>query len=231
MLKSFLLFLKDFFFPPLCFTCDNLKKNEFFCKDCLEIILRARIHPPFCKRCGRNLKRHKCKIKLKYLDEVYAIFNYTDKIKDLIETYKFKRYTKISEFFVPFIIEHIEKFISDFELTIPVPLHPSRERERGFNQIEIILEKTNKMKEINYYKDILIRIKPTKSQAKIEDKEKRKENITGAFKVIKKNFIKNKKILIIDDVFTTGATLEECAKVLKESGASNIYALCLATGA
>ncbi len=222
--------LSQFFFPPLCFTCDNLKENEFFCKDCFELILRARIHPPFCKKCGRNLKRHRCKTRLRYIDEVYAIFNYTDKIKDLIETYKFKRYTRLSEFFAPFVMEHIEKFIPEFDVIIPVPLHPSRKRERGFNQIELILDKVCERMEINYRKDILIRIKPTKSQAKIKDDKKRKDNVKNAFIVIKKDDIKNRKVLIVDDVFTTGSTLEECAKAVKEKGALEVYALCIATG-
>jgi len=194
------------------------------------LILRARIHPPFCKKCGRNLRRHRCKTRLEYIDEVYAIFNYTDKIKDLIETYKFKRYTKLSEFFVPFVMEHIEKFIPEFDVIIPVPLHPSRKRERGFNQIELILDKVSEKMGINYRKDVLIRVKPTKSQAKIKDDEKRKINVRGAFKIIKRSGIKNKNILIVDDVFTTGSTLEECAKVVKEKGALKVYALCIATG-
>jgi len=220
----------QFFFPSLCVICENLRESEFLCKSCLELILRARIHPPFCQKCGRNLKRHRCKKNLKYIDGVYAIFNYTDKIKDLIETYKFKRYKRLSEFFVPFIVEHIEKFIPEFDVIIPVPLHPSRKRERGFNQIELILDGLHKRIDISYRKDILIRIKPTKSQARIKNNEKRKDNVKDAFVVIKKEDIKNKRILLVDDVFTTGSTLEECAKALKEKGAFEVYALCIATG-
>ncbi len=222
MIKNFLLSIRDFFFPPLCFICDNLKENEFFCKNCLELILRARIQTTFCKK-------HTCKIKFKYLDEVYAIFNYTDKIKDLIEAYKFKRYIKLSKFFAPFVIERIEKFVPEFDFLIPVPLHPSRKRERGFNQAERILEEIRKIKEINYRKDILIRIKKAEPQAKIKDREKRKINVENAFLVIRNREIKNKKVLLLDDVFTTGSTLEECARALKERKAFKVYALCLAT--
>ncbi|MEN3044979.1 MAG: ComF family protein [Candidatus Hydrothermales bacterium] len=220
----------NFFLPPLCMTCDNLKDGEFFCKDCLTDILRSRIFPPFCKNCGRNLKKHRCFVKLNYVDQVFAIFNYTEKIKDLIESYKFKRFTNLANFFVPFLLEYLEKIIPEFDILTFVPLHPSKERERGFNQNEIILDKLSNLKKFNYKKDIIIRLKPTKSQAKIEDREKRRKNVENAFKVLLKDEIKEKRILILDDVFTTGSTLEECAKVLKEKGALKVYALCIATG-
>ncbi|MEN3045542.1 MAG: ComF family protein [Candidatus Hydrothermales bacterium] len=219
----------EFFLPPLCMTCDNLKDGEFFCKDCLTEILRSRIFPPFCKKCGRNLKKHKCSVKLNYIDEVFAIFNYTEKVRDLIENYKFKRYTNLANFFAPFVLEHLEKIVPEFDIITFVPLHPSRERERGFNQNEIILDKLSKQIKTKYKKDILIRIKPTKSQAKIEVLEKRRKNVENAFRVLLSEEIKDKRILILDDVFTTGSTIEECAKVLKQKGASKVYALCIAT--
>ncbi len=230
MLKLIIKDILNFFFPPLCLICDNLKEDKFFCKDCLELILRSKIYPPFCKRCGRTLKGHKCSIKLKYIDEVYAIFNYNDVIKELIESYKFKRYTKISEFFLPFVIEKIEKVLPAFDLIIPVPLHPSKERERGFNQNVLILEGVKKNLKINYRKDILIRLKPTKPQSRIKEIKKREENVRDAFKVIKSKEIIDKRVLLFDDVFTSGKTLEECGRVLKLKGAKVVFALAIATG-
>ncbi len=230
MLKSIIKDILNFFFPPLCLICENLKEDKFFCKSCLELILRSKIHPPFCKKCGRSLKGHKCSIKLKYIDEVYAIFNYNDIIKELIESYKFRRYTKISEFFVPFVIERIEKVLPPFDVIIPVPLHPSKERERGFNQNVLILESVKKIFKINYRNDILIRLKPTRPQSRIKEFKKREENVWDAFKVIKSNEVKYKRILLFDDVLTSGKTLEECAKVLKLKGSEKVFALSIATG-
>jgi ComF family protein len=118
------------------------------------------------------------------------------------------------------------------ELIIPIPLHQRRLRWRGFNQAALLAEYVSKnlllADEIKYSQNILIRSRYTYPQMKIKDFQGRSKNISGAFFVADKNAIKNKNILLIDDVATTGSTIFECASVLKAAGAGEIYATVIA---
>lgn len=109
---------------------------------------------------------------------------------------------------------------------IAVPMHPSRERERGFNQASELCKHLSRLTHIPV-ESVLLRTRPTKVQAGLSSRERRL-NLTGAFKVSQKERVKGRSLLLIDDVFTTGATVNECAKILKESGAYRVHVLTLA---
>ncbi len=116
-------------------------------------------------------------------------------------------------------------------LLIPIPLSKSRKRERGYNQTELLCKELVKLdKGINFTNEneILIKIKDTKRQAHIENRTERLKNIIGSFQVLNKEKIKGKNIVLIDDITTTGATLHEAKKVLKEAGAKKIIAFTVA---
>ena len=128
------------------------------------------------------------------------------------------------------MINFIDKYsldIEQFDYLTPIPLHPTRKRERGYNQSLLLAYKISKTYNISLNINFLIKTKNTKNQSLLSKKE-RWTNITGAFKIKNSNEVKNKSILIIDDLLTTGATSSEAAKVLKSAGAKTVGVFTLA---
>ena len=113
------------------------------------------------------------------------------------------------------------------DLVVPVPLYKTRQKKRGFNQAEIISVKFNEVLGLHIEVNNLIRKENTPTQTKLTRRE-RQDNLKNAFEVKNKGAFKNKNVLLIDDVFTTGATTEECTKMLKRAGVKNVYILTLA---
>ncbi len=226
-MKRILKNIFNFFFPYLCFLCEKeIKEDEIICNECFEEIMRLIIKEPFCKRCGKEKKyNHKCEKIFKF-DEIIPLFHYRGKILDLIHNYKYKRMIKISKILIPLLKNRIEKIEEKYDFIISVPLHPARKRERGFDQSEIFCNEIAKKLKIPYIKNGIYRIRYTVPQAKIKEEEKRINNIKGAFKVDLD--LKDKKIIIFDDVLTTGATLNELSEILKERGALKILVLTIA---
>ena len=115
------------------------------------------------------------------------------------------------------------------DFIIPIPLHKNKLKKRGFNQAEELAKGISKFLEKPIFNDVLLKIKPTFAQMELS-KEKRRENIKGAFVCQKPIVVRGKKILLVDDIFTTGATMEECARVLKEAGAREVWGAVVARG-
>jgi ComF family protein len=113
-------------------------------------------------------------------------------------------------------------------LIVPVPLHKSRKCWRGFNQAEEIAKKISKEIKIPIVSENLFRVKKTFPQVEMNDHQKRLENITGAFNIKNLKVFQDKKIILVDDVYTSGATMEECAKVLRNAGAKEIWGIVVA---
>lgn len=226
-MKNFFEKIFNFFFPYICPLCEKeIQKNKIICDECFEEIASLLIKEPFCKICGREKKyNHKCKNNFEF-DEILGIFHYKGKILDLIHNYKYKRMEKLSKIILPFLINKIKNLNGEYDLIISVPLHPARKRERGFDQNEIFCKEISKMLNLPYMKNLIYRIKYNKPQAKIKDENKRIENVKGIFK---RDFdFKNKRVILFDDILTTGATLNEISKILKENGAQKILALVIA---
>jgi ComF family protein len=116
------------------------------------------------------------------------------------------------------------ELVREADLLAPVPLHPSRLRRRGFNQSLLLAQA---FPEAHLERELLIRVRPTPPQTGLNSKERR-ENVKGAFAVPRPELVKGKRILLIDDVFTTGATVRECAKVLRKAGANRVDILTVA---
>jgi len=116
---------------------------------------------------------------------------------------------------------------SDYDGIVPVPLHPRKRKERGFDQVEMLAAELAAESGLPPVRRGLIRIRPTASQAALERPE-RLRNVRGAFRVPRPGRIRGRRLLLVDDVYTTGATVRECARVLSEAGASRIDVLCLA---
>lgn len=241
---KFFLFIKNFaldmLFPSFCLNCQ--KEGSYLCQDCFSLIeITNRQHCPFCNPPKITPEGCTCKFckKNKNLDGLYYTAPYNNFIiKKIITQFKYPPYIKeLSKPLSFFIIQYfksfeyqptflIKTFQSDF-LLIPVPLYKKKLKERGFNQSEEIAKELSFFWKIPLISDVLLKIKETSSQIKLS-KEEREKNLKEAF--ICKNFekIKGKKIILIDDVFTTGSTMEECSRILKQAGAKEILGIVIA---
>lgn len=235
-IKHMLKFLLDLLFPKFCLNCN--KEGSYLCQDCFSLIdIFKRQYCPFCSYPKVVLDGKTCIScrKSKKLTGLYCSASYDNFIvKKLINQFKYRPYIKeLAKPLAFLIMAHLINLnnLPDFKefILIPVPLHKKKLKQRGFNQAnEIGKELSDKLK-IPIFNNVLIKIKQTPAQVELK-KEQREKNIKGVFICQKSELVGGKKILLIDDIFTTGATMEECARVLKTAGAKEIWGMVVARG-
>ena len=231
MLKEAKNFILNLFYPKYCFLCK--RKGSYLCQDCKSTLEISACHQ---------------KYSTENLNDLYFTIDYQNPlVKNLIEHFKYEPFIKeLADALSSLIITHFQlldnkpNFFNPVQLPselygagfilIPVPLEKRKLKWRGFNQAEEIGKELAKFFKTPLMNGILMKIKTTLPQVELFGEE-RKENIKGAFLVGKdENLIKGKKILLVDDVYTTGATMEECARVLKIAGAKEIIGIVIARG-
>ena len=227
-------FLLDLFFPPFCINCG--REKSYLCEDCKSLLSILEHRYCLCKKPTRLLKKGKCKrCRPKKLNGLYFALPFQNLLaKKLILQFKYPPYLKdLSSTLASLIINHFQLLDNrpDFSgsILIPVPLDKKRLKRRGFNQAEEIAKILSEFLEIPLINDALIKIKETLPQVELSEKD-REENIKGVFLVKNSHKTKNQKILLVDDVYTTGATMEECARVLKIAGAKEVWGIVVARG-
>lgn len=228
MWKKIKCLLLDIIFPKFCFNCQ--KEGSYLCQDCQSLLEISGFHRnyPF-----QNL-----------IDLYFAVDYKNPLIKKIIQRFKYEPLVKeLGKPLSFLIITHFQLMdnkpdfypapklgagSADFVL-IPVPLHKKRLKWRGFNQAEELSKELAGFFRIPLISNCLIKIKKTFPQITLSD-QARKENIKGAFLIKDGKLIKNKNILLVDDVYTTGSTMEECARILKLAGAKKIIGITIARG-
>lgn len=226
MFQKIKFFLFDLFFPVYCVSCG--KDNEWICDNCRNKI--RFIKSSFCPKCNAltemNQLCKKCRRNSK-LNGVFMLGYYDDEIlKKAIWEFKYNFVKEIGPVLSKILAENlITKTTFENTIFISVPLDKKRLKWRGFNQSDILTDEISKILGIPYLKGALKRVKETKSQMKLIRKQ-RVENVAGVFSV--RRVVAGKKIFLVDDVITTGSTLEECAKELKKSGAKEVWGVVLA---
>lgn len=185
-----------------------------------------------CARCGKNVWAGSkycptCKKGLRVFDKASAPLFYLPPISVLMRKFKYDNAHYLAKPFAKFLFN--EYLLSPFEvdMVIPVPMYHTRKIERGYNHAELLAREFCKLTKLTLDTKNFVRIINTKQQAKM-NKMQREENIANAFRVGNNQVVRGKNILLIDDIFTTGTTLDECAKTLKNAGANKVFALCLA---
>jgi len=211
-----------------CLVCGRECRdtNLLICDNCKNILIPITSH--VCEKCGNPIPENsyicdECKNTEWFFDKARAAYIFDDYSKKIV--YNLKYYGK--KFAAKHISQKLIVPLGSFEspqLFIPIPLHEKRLKERGFNQSELIANALSELTTIPICTTAIKRAIETETQTG-KNKEERKANIVGAFKVTDKSKIINKNIVLIDDVFTTGATANECARVLKKSGAAKVYVL------
>ncbi|MFZ1036726.1 MAG: ComF family protein [Smithella sp.] len=230
--------INEVIFPPHCLGCAEIlhpESGQIFCPACSDQI--KFITGSICPICGTTYpdspaEDHLCGDCLEnktYFSYARAIFSYESFILNAIHRFKYKRDISIGEtlasFMAGFSFPDID--FTDYSLIIPVPLHIKRLRERGFNQSLVLARAVEHKRQIPVNFSVLKRHKFTLTQTG-SNRNERKENIKGAFEVSDKKKIDGKNIILIDDVYTTGATINECAKTLIKAGAQKVAVLTLA---
>lgn len=225
-LKSFIIdpFLR-WLYPAHCLVCDLpiFDYSRFVCDLCWSRI-------PVPDSSGHDplwLVRHtKTKI---YFDSFYACFIFNDQMKKIIHSLKYEKVTglakEIIEFVNPDLLNKSDIFASDW--IIPIPLYKKKLKSRGYNQATLLSIELAKYLNIKILDDVIRRNRNTLSQTKIAA-ENRQKNVADAFRVINNTAIKSSKLLLVDDLITTGATVNECAKTLIAAGAKKVSVLAIA---
>lgn len=212
----------DFFLPRFCGGCGKkfTATENYVCNDCLSNIVR-----PTKEKINDDYSRN---FSSGFVEEIFPIFLFVKDgaIQNIIHAIKYNQNISLAKFIGQQIgqILATEKSDLHFDCIIPVPLHSLKKSERGFNQSEHLSKGIAKILRVKLNKKI-VRTRFTDSQTKL-NRQEREKNIQSAFKT-KYNFT-GKNILLVDDVMTTGATINECAKVLKNAGAANVYACSIA---
>jgi len=226
------------FFPSKCLSCFSYAQNqELLCNNCLNKLV---VHNKFiCIKCYKPINIFKnekcCEIEDFKINAMLYCLDYQNKlVKEIIHQFKYQRLLAIQSTFKLILKQSLKPYKQYFKkhdyILIPVPLSIQRKRTRGFNQADIIAKLISKILNIPYYPHVLIRHKNNFPQANIKNQLQRPQNVKNIFKLNKKQlkFLKNKNIILVDDVFTTGSTLNECAKILKRNKVKKILAICLA---
>lgn len=226
----------DILFPKFCINCK--REGEYLCQDCHSLIDISEYFFCLCEKPNRLPENEKCSkcSKKHQLKGLYFAASYQNNIiQKLIHLFKYEPFAKdLAKTITYIIISHLQLFgkekkdFSDY-LIVPVPLTIKRLKWRGFNQAEAIGKELASFLEIPLLNNVLAKRKETIPQIKLS-KEERRENIRGSFSVINQESIRNQKILLIDDVYTTGATMEECTRILKAAGAKEIWGIVVARG-
>jgi len=232
--------LLDLIYPEegICFICEKYDDNvgkDHICNDCRGKLVF--IGENKCSICGKSLelgylpdKCPHCVQNKNYFTKAISPLEYTGLIKDAIYKYKYRTKSYMYKTFGELLIQCLDEIdIKDIDVIVPVPLHKKRKIDRGFNQAELIGSYISRYIGCNQDSKNLIRTKRTSVQNKLNKKERQK-NVKNAFKVKSKHNFNNRRVLLIDDILTTGATANECSKVLLKAGAKEVYVITIATG-
>ena len=217
----------DSFFPRRCVGCGRL--GGFLCPECLGKL--SRLLPPLCPNCGRpqasGIICPDCWQRQTEIDGIRSLFRFDDIIRKAIHQLKYRNLKAISPCLAELLADYLRSNPLPGEALICVPLHPRRLRERGYNQSNLLARGLGERIDLPVIENCLIRVKQTQPQVRAADVEERRRNVVDAFRCCDER-ISGRQIILIDDVCTSGATLESCAVALKNKGAISVWGLTLA---
>ena len=220
------------FYPAACAVCyEAIDRSEYLCPACAA--KAPRIAPPFCAKCSEpftgaiteTFACANCEHRALHFEAAVATFRSRGVVRKVIHEFKYGQQRHLRYPIASWLAEALEDTRlrgRRFDLVIPVPLHSARERERGFNQALLLAETLCRAASLPLW-DSLERIRYTTTQT-AHDRSERMENLRGAFRLRKNRDVRGSRVLLIDDILTTGSTLSECARVLTDAGAFSVHA-------
>ena len=217
----------DLLFPRYCVGCG--KEGAFICLSCCRAL--PRITPPICPRCGRpQLSGILCPDCVGWqaaIDGIRSPFRFEGVMREAIHQLKYQNLRALAVPLAEMLGEYLNASPLDVDVLVPVPLHQKRLRERGYNQARLLAQELGKLINIPVIDDVLIRQRHTPPQARTATVAERKLNIADSFTCLDDR-LRSGKVLLLDDVATSGATLDACATVLKSNGAASVWGLVMA---
>jgi len=227
-------------YPKRCPICDRIVSTSFFsseypvCDNCKKEIEYVR--EPACKKCGKPLtdwRREFCPDCMRHahlFQQGKALWVHKGEIKKSIYRLKYKNRREYARTYGQEIVKQYEHWIRQrgIQAIIPIPLHAARKRQRGYNQAELIAKEIGRQMNIPVYTQVLKRSLHTKPQKNLDDKE-RKNNLKKAFKIAE-NDVKLRHVLLVDDIYTTGSTMDGATGALQRAGISPVYCISVSIG-
>ena len=232
---SFFRILPDFLYPRRCPVCDKAVKpfGSLVCEECVPKI--KYVKAPYCQKCGKELKDaravfcHDCVNRKHFYDRGMALFAYRS-VSDSIYRFKYRGRQEYAAYYGERMARILGKRILELrpDALVPVPIHAAKKRQRGYNQAEVLANEVGRLLHIPVETKLIKRVQKTKPMKDLSVQE-RQNNLKRAFK-ISINDVKLNTIVIIDDIYTTGATIDSMAQTFMEKGVKQIYFMALAIG-
>ncbi len=226
--------LLDIIYPPTCPVCDRIIKPVRICDSCQKKL--RYINSPRCLKCGKPVENndvelcYDCSKQTHFFDRNVALWAYNNETRASIYRFKYRNMRVYGRVYASELYGRLGQIIASWkcDVIIPVPIHPRKEKERGFNQAMILAKELSVLTGVPVDGGLLARTRYTRPQKELNDKERIK-NLENAF-VIEKNVVQYNKVLLIDDIYTTGSTLDACASLLKSRGVACVYCVSLCIG-
>lgn len=229
-----------FFYPEVCALCQDepaTERDGFVGSQCRRHVQFVR--PPFCHRCGlpfegditASFECNNCRELKLYFTSARAAAVAKTVVLDAIHHFKYSRALWFENFLAGLLLDEAVPVLAGqkWDFIVPVPLHPVKKREREFNQAEVLAARLGKAARIPLNTKLLLRVKPTATQTLLK-REQRATNMRGAFAVREGVKLTGRRIILVDDVFTTGATTNDCARALRSAGADEVSVWTVARG-
>lgn len=226
----------DWLFPRRCAMCDEIlgREEKGCCRDCY--LKLSFIEQPFCYCCGKPLEQEEreycmdCSKTRRSFVSNRSLLLYDERTELSIARFKFQNRREYAKFYGKELSDRYKSRILSWQpdALLPVPIHPKKYKKRGFNQAELVAKELGRRLAIPVLTDILVRKVETAAQKELSPVE-RLENLERAFQICE-NSVKLDKVILVDDIYTTGATLEACSRVLLSYGVQRVYGVTVAAG-
>ncbi len=223
----FLWKIADWVYPPVCAGCG--REGFRFCPQCLSEV--KVLNGSRCLSCGRPISINQrfcdyCQEVPFLITDLCSWAEFEGPLREAIHHFKYQQDVALGDFFCTFLIAIIEEHKWQFDLVVPVPVSKSRLKSRGYNQSELLSRPIARYFCVNHSTKALKRVRETESQFSLSSKE-RNRNMEDAFLGFPAK-LNNKRVLVVDDIITTGATMNQCAKSLLQAGAKEVYGVSIA---
>ena len=218
----------DLLFPKRCVGCEV--EGAFLCNECSDGL--APLEPPYCFICsqpGDLMMRlcRRCWERPLQIDSIRSPYRFEGAIRNAVHSLKYRNLRAMAPVLAGLLADFVVSQSIEADLLVPTPLHPKRERSRGYNQSLLLARETGALLNMETSNDALRRVQNTPSQASVSGEGERWVNVANAFQA-SPGLVGGKRVIVLDDVCTTGATLEACSRALKAAGALSAQGLTLA---
>lgn len=225
----------SFLYPRRCPVCDEIvERGKDICDACRKKIIF--LEEPLCKKCGKIIDDERkeycgdCRRKKHFFTQGKGLFSYEKEMKLCMYRFKYSNKREYGDFFAKEAVKRHGAWMKHMgiEVIVPIPMYVWKKRKRGYNQAEVFAKRLSAESGVPLESKMVCRIRDTVPQKELNDVQ-RKNNLKNAFK-INRNIVKYRKILLVDDIYTTGSTMDAVAELLRQAGVKEVYCICICIG-